>query len=47
MEPWDRFDIFKELCAAVDRGDAKRVKLMLDLLEDCVFDELIENELEG
>lgn len=46
MESWDRFDIFKELCAAIDRGDARMVRLRLDQLEDCVFDELIENELE-
>lgn len=35
MEPWDRFDIFKELCKAADEGNKERVKLMLEVMADC------------
>lgn len=39
MNNEDRFDLFKELCKAADEGDMDRVKLILDMLADCLLED--------
>ena len=36
----DRFDVFKKICAASDKGDYEDVRVLLEQLKDIVYAEI-------
>lgn len=41
----DRFDVFKKICAASDRGDYEDVRVLLEQLKDIVYKEITHKDV--
>ena len=41
----DRFDVFKKICAASDRGDYEDVRVLLEQLKDIVYKETANEDI--
>lgn len=41
----DRFDVFKKICAASDRGDYEDVRVLLEQLKDVIYKEIAHEDI--
>ena len=41
----DRFDVFKKICAASDRGDYEDVRVLLEQLKDVIYKEIADESI--